>query len=215
MNNLYAFFAALVISLAFMASARAQDVQIPEGVFFNEQQPNQYLARDLILAAKVLGPNGDIIGDIEDLIMNDDNQIVGVVMGVGGFLGVGEKRVGVRFRALTFQTEGDKVIVSLPEATPEVLKALPAYERAAPKKSLFDRAIEKARELRDKTATTTEDVYEKAKEGAGPTFEKAREAASQVYEKAKDAAAEVLNDPSEPSQPAEGGGQSEGAPQNQ
>lgn len=215
MNTFYAFVTALAVSISLSAAPRAQDVQVPEGIFYNVQQPNQYLARDLILAAKVLGADGDIIGDIEDLIMNEDNQIVGVVMGVGGFLGVGEKRVGVRFRALTFQTEGDKVIVSLPEATPEVLKALPPYERSQPKKSLFDRAIEKAKELRDKTATTSQDVYEKAKEGAGPTFEKAREAAGEVYEKAKETTSKILNSSGDSAQPAEGSEQPGGTTQNQ
>ncbi len=182
--------AAVAFSCAWGAPAYAQE--IPLGVFYNVQQPNQYLARDLVLGAKVRGPDGKIIGDVEDLIMNDDNQIVGVIMGVGGFLGVGEKRIGVRFRALTIATDGGKVVVSLPEATQDVLKAVPAYERAEPKQSLFDRAIEKAKELRDKTARTSADAYEKAKKEAGPALEKARDAATQAYEKAKDAAGKAI-----------------------
>lgn len=191
----------LVASAVMSLSVAAQE--IPQGVFFSKQQPNQYLARDLVLGAKVLGPDGKIIGDIEDLIMNDDNQIVGVVMGVGGFLGVGEKRVGVRFRALTFKTDGNKVIVSLPEATQEVLKALSPYERAQPKKSLFDRAIEKAKELRDKSARTSADAYEKAKKEAGPAYQKAKKAAGEAYEKAKKAAGEAYEKAKEAAKPKE------------
>jgi ElaB/YqjD/DUF883 family membrane-anchored ribosome-binding protein len=191
--------AVAALSLGLTVQAHAQD--IPQGVFFENQRPTEFLARDLVLGAKIYGPDNKIIGDVEDLILNDDNQIVGVIMGVGGFLGVGEKRVGVRYRALQFNTEGGKVKVSLPEATQAVLKAVPAYERATPKKSLLDRAIEKARELRDKTTTTSKDAYEKAKETAGPALERAKEATSQAYEKAKEATSQAYEKAKEAAQP--------------
>jgi len=198
----------LVASLGLVKPSFAQ--AIPEGVFFQTQQANEFLARDLILGAKVYGPDNKIIGDVEDLILNDDNRIVGVIMGVGGFLGVGEKRIAVRYRALAFATDGGKVKVSLPEATQAVLKAVPAYERSTPKKSLLDRAIEKARELRDKTGTTSTEAYQKAKERAGPALEKAKEAAQSACEKTKEAAGQVIEKakdaaatPSEPTQPAQ------------
>lgn len=188
------FAAAIMIAVAAVASSAAAQDNIPQGVFYTAQKPSQYLARDLVLGAKIYGPNDKIIGDVEDLVMNDDNQIVGVIMGVGGFLGVGEKRIGVRYRALTFETQNDgNVKVSLPEATQDVLKAVPAFERAAPKKSLLDRAIEKARELRDKTGETSKSVYNKAKDAAGPALEQAKDAASKAYEKTKEVAKEAVD----------------------
>ena len=81
--------AAFALTVAFGTGASAQ-AELPQGVFYTEQLATQYLARDLVLGAKVHGPNDKIVGDIEDLVMNDDTQIVGVIMGVGGFLGVGE-----------------------------------------------------------------------------------------------------------------------------
>ncbi|MEO1718759.1 MAG: PRC-barrel domain-containing protein [Pseudomonadota bacterium] len=181
----------MIAAPALTTPAQAQD--IPQGVFFMKQKPTQFLARDLVLGAKIYGPNNKIIGDVEDLVLNDDNQIVGVIMGVGGFLGVGEKRIGVRYRALSFETQDGKVKVSLPEATQAVLKKLPAYERSAPKKSLLDRAIEKARELRDKTGQTSSDAYKKAKETAGPAIQKATDAAKQAYDKAKETTGQVVD----------------------
>jgi len=188
------FAAAIMIAVAAVASSAAAQDNIPQGVFYTTQKPNQYLARDLVLGAKIYGPNDKIIGDVEDLLMNDDNQIVGVIMGVGGFLGVGEKRIGVRYRALAFETQDDgNVKVSLPEATQDVLKAVPAFERAAPKKSLLDRAIEKARELRDKTGETSKSVYGKAKDAAGPALEQAKDAATKAYEKTKEVAKDAVD----------------------
>src|SRR5690606_6759968 len=124
-----------------------------------------------------------------DLILNGDNQVEGVIMGVGGFAGFGEKRVAVALPALVIKHENGLVNVSLPQATKETLDALPEFQRKQPAKSLMDRAIEKAKELSDKGSVTAKDAYERAKEEAGPAMERASEAAKKAYDAAKDAVA--------------------------
>ena len=189
-------FAALIVAaLAALAAAPAfaADPAIPEGVFFKRQQADQYLARDLLLGAKVRDGDGKIIGDIEDLILDEFNQVEGVIMGVGGVLGLGEKRVGVRYSALVFTEKDGKQLVSLPQATKSVLKALPAYVRARPPKSFFEKVTEKAKELAAKTGDTTSDAYKKAKEKAGPAIQQAREKAGEAYNAAKDKVKEVMD----------------------
>ena len=158
--------------------AFAQTATVPPDVFLTTQGDGQYLAKDLLLGAKVHNAEGVIVGDVEDLILNADNQVQGVVMGVGGFAGFGEKRVGVTLSALQIKNENGIVTVTLPQATKETLDALPAFERKTPPKSLVDRAIEKAKELSDKGSVTAQDAYEKAK----PALEKAEEAAKKTYE---------------------------------
>lgn len=173
---------ALVAIAAFWTlPAVADPVTIPADVFLTTQGDGQYLARDLLLGAQVQNAEGKIIGDIEDLILNSDNQVQGVVMGTGGFGGFGEKQVGVSLSALQIKNENGKVTVSLPQATKEVLDALEPFKRTTPPKSLLDRAIDKAKELSDKGSVTAQDAYEKAK----PTIDKATEAAKEAYEKAK------------------------------
>jgi ElaB/YqjD/DUF883 family membrane-anchored ribosome-binding protein len=172
--------------------AFADPAGAPTDVFLATQGADQYLARDLVLFGKVQNADGQIIGDIEDLILNADNQVVGVVMGTGGFAGFGEKRVAVRLSALHIKNEDGKVTIMLPEATKEVLDALPPFKRTKPPKSLIERAIERARELTDKSSVTAKDTYEKAKEEAGPALEKAKESAKEAYEKAKQEATPAL-----------------------
>lgn len=157
-------------------------------VFIESQPEAHYLARDVLIGAKVQDNDGKIIGDIEDVILNDWNRVQGVIMGTGGFLGVAEKRIGVQLGALEFQEKDGKRIVVLPNVTADMLKAVPQFQRAEPKKSLLQRAMEKARELTDKGSETAKDAYQKAKENAGPTLEKAKEAAGTAYEKTKEAA---------------------------
>lgn len=172
--------------------AFAEEVVIDESVFLITQQEGQYLARDLLLGAQVQNADGQIIGDIEDFILNDDNQVEGVVMGTGGFAGFGEKRIGVHLSALQIDNKDGKVTITLPQATKEVLDALKPFKRTKPPKSLLDRAIGKAKELTDKGAVTAKDAYEKAKEDAAPKLEKAKEAAKEAYDDVKEKAAPAL-----------------------
>lgn len=182
-------------AIALLATAAGAETVAPAtGVFIKNQTAAEYLAKDHFIGVKVKGPDGKIIGDIEDLIITDGNTVVGIVMGTGGFLGVAEKKIGVQLSALKFEEANGTLAVTLAEATKEALDAAPAYERAQPKKSLWDRAKEKALELKDKTEATTSDAVEKAKpaleeakQKAAEAYEKAKEAATPAYEKAKEA----------------------------
>ncbi len=164
------------------------DKAIPPNTFIDSQPEAHYLAKDVLIGAKVQGSDGKIIGDIEDVILNDWNRVQGVVMGTGGFLGIAEKRIGVNLGALEFQEKDGKRVVVLPNVTQESLKTAPVFKRAEPKKSLLQRAMEKARELTDKSSETAKEAYEKAKETAGPALEKASEAAGKAYDSTKEAA---------------------------
>jgi hypothetical protein len=50
-------------------------------------------------------------------------------MGSGGFLGVGEKKIAIRFGALKITTTDGKTTVSLPAATKEMLAAVEPFQR--------------------------------------------------------------------------------------
>lgn len=188
------FFIALsVIVLSAIATiAQAADVAIPEDIFLERQTESQQLARDFLIGAKVHDSEGKIVGDIEDLILDEFNRVQGVIMGVGGVLGLGEKRVGVRLAALQIQEKDGKQIVVLEEATKPVLKALKPFERARPPKSYFQRAMDKAKELAAKTSDTTSEAYKRAKEKVGPAYEKAKDKAAEAYNSAKDKVNEAV-----------------------
>jgi ElaB/YqjD/DUF883 family membrane-anchored ribosome-binding protein len=195
------FLAVLMMASVFAQAARATDVAIPAGVFMQRQSGDQQLARDFLIGAKVYDAEKKIIGDIEDLILDELNRVEGVIIGVGGVLGLGEKRIGVRYTALKIVIIDDNQVVVLEEATKNVLKALKPYERARPPKSFFDRAMEKAKELAAKTSETTSDAYKKAKEKVGPALESAKEKAGQAYEAAKEKVKETVDQAKEAAKP--------------
>jgi hypothetical protein len=107
----------------------AGKVAIPTNTFFKGQTAGQYLAREQLIGAKVLNKDGQTIGTIDDLIVGSGDRIEGVVLGVGGLLGVGQRAIGVRLGALKVSTADGKVTVTFPAATKEMLGAVPAYER--------------------------------------------------------------------------------------
>lgn len=191
MKRIFIILSAIALGLA-ASLAQATETTVPEGIFVERQDESQQLARDFLLGAKVHDANHKIIGDVEDLILDEFNRVQGVIMGVGGVLGLGEKRIGVRLPALQIKEKDGQQIVVLEEATKDVLKALKPFERARPPKSFFERAMDKAKELATKTSETTSDAYKRAKEKVGPAYEQAKEKATEAYNAAKEKVQETV-----------------------
>jgi len=64
------------------------------------------------------------VGDVKDLVMSSDGKVTHVILGVGGFVGVGEHPVAIPFDEIN--TTGDKL--TLRGYTKDKLKEMPAYE---------------------------------------------------------------------------------------
>lgn len=80
------------------------------GPFVTVPQNGAWRASDLEGKA-VVDAKGDNIGDISDVLVNERGEVIAVLVGVGGFLGIGEKDVAVAMSALEFgpgKTEGLK-----------------------------------------------------------------------------------------------------------
>ncbi len=70
------------------------------------------------------------IGDVNDVVFATDGSAEMVIVGVGGFLGIGEKNVAVPYEELTFMQRGNAPLIVL-ETTKENLESAPAFDRAA------------------------------------------------------------------------------------
>lgn len=71
------------------------------------------------------------IGEVDDIILNRDNSVRGVLVGVGGFLGIGEKNVAIPLNQIKFVRQVDDaddwfLVVN---TNKEALTNLPAYKR--------------------------------------------------------------------------------------
>ena len=79
-----------------------------------------------ILGKPVYNAKNEKVGDVDDLIIAPDSASSYAIIGVGGFLGLGERQVAVPANHLK-HTEGRIV---LPDATKEALQAMPAFQYA-------------------------------------------------------------------------------------
>jgi septal ring-binding cell division protein DamX len=74
------------------------------GKFITEQQGTQWRASRLI-GLDVYGANNEKIGDVNEVLVDRQGNADAVVVGVGGFLGIGEKNVALPFSAFEWQME--------------------------------------------------------------------------------------------------------------
>ena len=88
-----------------------------------------FIATDLMGAPVHTAATADaeIIGDINNLVLDESGQVAAVVIGVGGFLGMGEKEVAVSFSDLSFWFDENGTRQIVLETTREALDAAPAF----------------------------------------------------------------------------------------
>jgi sporulation protein YlmC with PRC-barrel domain len=60
----------------------------------------------------VYDPSNSKIGEIMDVLLSSDGKVNALIVGVGGFLGMGEKDVAVPFSAVKHETRDGKVYFS-------------------------------------------------------------------------------------------------------
>ena len=75
----------------------------------------------------VYDPNENKIGDIKDVLVDKSGKIVALIVGVGGFLGAGEKDVAVPFEAV-HPTMKDKKWWLVINTTKDSLKGAPGFK---------------------------------------------------------------------------------------
>lgn len=118
-------------------SGAAMGTSAATGSFIDAQDREQWLATNLI-GKKVSGAGDENLGEVNDVLMDRNGNVIGAVIGVGGFLGVGEKDVAVPFSNLELvrNADGDKLIL---RKTKDELKSAPEFKeytdnsgRAAP-----------------------------------------------------------------------------------
>lgn len=71
--------------------------------------------------------NHDNIGDVGNLVLNNDGRVHQVVLGVGGFLGVGEKSVAVDWADVTWMRDSNGKLFGIVHRTKQQLKAAPRF----------------------------------------------------------------------------------------
>lgn len=82
-------------------------------------------AKDLI-GTNVKNQQGETVGEIEDLLVTKDGNVSHAVLSVGGFLGVGDRRVEVPLDDMQIGSNGKQVTYNV---TKDQLKQMPEYKK--------------------------------------------------------------------------------------
>ena len=131
------------------ASAQTADTSGATVSFVTQQAANEWLAR-VFIGQAVHNAAGETVGDVNDLVFDRKGRINSVILGVGGFLSMGEKSVGVPYSALTFNIgkDGERIIVVA--LSKQDLVQAPVFK--ATEKTTFDKVKDKASDLGHKAA---------------------------------------------------------------
>jgi len=102
------------------AVAAQESVQLMTSVPGDALPVSEYYKED------VYDAHDSKIGDIRDVLLEKSGQVAAVILGVGGFLGIGEKDVAVPFNAIRV-TEKDGKRYLVMDTTKEALQSAKGY----------------------------------------------------------------------------------------
>lgn len=80
------------------------------------------------MGSAVYNTAGDRVGDVNDIIIGNNGAVQSVVIGVGGFLGLGEKEVALPPDQIKRMIHSDGKAYFTVSATKEQLKSAPDYK---------------------------------------------------------------------------------------
>lgn len=176
----------LVATGAFAQEATTPAPVEPAPMTQDSTQAAPAMKADGHLASNIIGENvyngtGDDaakIGDVNDIVIDADGKVQAVVIGVGGFLGIGEKNVALDFAELDWaERDGDRWLVT--SFTKEQLETQAAFDR-----SVYDPALPVA--------------SNEPAAGVAPAPDATAEAPADPAAPAPDTTAEVPADPAAP-----------------
>ncbi|NJM33911.1 MAG: PRC-barrel domain containing protein [Rhodomicrobium sp.] len=93
--------------------------------FVSRVNDNQMTASEL-MGMKVRTMAGQEVGDINDIIVDGEGRPAVAIIGVGGFLGLGEKNVGVPYESVQFAMQNDERVASV-DVTKATLETAPSF----------------------------------------------------------------------------------------
>jgi len=182
--------ASVVATMGVVPHVHAQDQAASSSkAFMASQESGQWLS-DGFLGTEVQNPAGETIGDVNALVIDRNNEVIGVLLGVGGFLGIGEKTVGVQFDAFSRQSGANGGSALMLDVSKAELDRAPSYERAQGSGGAFQQVKREASEA----AEQAEKMGKDAVKGAQEMGEDAVEGAQEMGEKVQKEASEMMND---------------------
>lgn len=94
---------------------------------YMDSTPANGLHASNLIGADVQTASDEDVGSVSDLVINESGQIVAIVVGVGGFLGMGEKDVAIGWDDVTKTVMSDEHELRI-NMTREALMSAPEFD---------------------------------------------------------------------------------------
>jgi sporulation protein YlmC with PRC-barrel domain len=104
----------------------AQPVSSGRAEIMSSIPPNSATVTDWYKQS-VYDPSDNKIGEIMDVLVAPDGKATALIVGVGGFLGAGEKDVAVPFSAVKHTMKNQKIYLTM-DTTKDALKSAPGFK---------------------------------------------------------------------------------------
>jgi sporulation protein YlmC with PRC-barrel domain len=163
----------LLVGTALFVVPAAAQTDSAAGPFIAQQSPDQWRTYKMI-GLDVYNPNDEKIGDISEILLDKNGNAEVVVIGVGGFLGIGTKDVAVPFKSLQWKVDRPRIA---PEGAPKPTTALgtpaqPSGARSSEPRGYPDHAV--LNMTQDQLKTAPDFKYAGASESSQPPSTPAR-----------------------------------------
>jgi sporulation protein YlmC with PRC-barrel domain len=109
--------------------AEQPPVQAPADLTATNIDSAKAMLASSFIGSTVYSTANENVGDINDLVFDADSKVNAAVIGVGGFLGMGEKDVAVPLDKITVSKDENGAIKYVISATREQLDAAPAFDK--------------------------------------------------------------------------------------
>jgi sporulation protein YlmC with PRC-barrel domain len=121
-------FTSITLAALLLASpaALAQTATTADGHFYTHQQGEMRASK--LIGTKVTNAANESVGEINDVVLGRDGKVAAVIIGVGGFLGMGERDVAISYGGLKFAKDSNGRDVITVNTTKDQLKAAPAWK---------------------------------------------------------------------------------------
>jgi hypothetical protein len=114
-----------------MPPAAKSDMPKAAAKFVTTQSADQWLASKF-KGTDVIGSNNEKIGDVSDILFDRNGRVMAYIVGVGGFLGIGQKDVALAPDAFQMQPATDREDMKLRLAmSKDELKNAPEFKTVA------------------------------------------------------------------------------------
>ncbi|SLN73766.1 PRC-barrel domain-containing protein [Oceanibacterium hippocampi] len=147
------------------------------------------LSADRIIGEDVRNAQGETLGSVEDLIVTRDDRVAMAILSVGGFLGIGDKLVAVRYDELRPTKDG----FIMYDVSKDQLEKAASFSYEEDATAARDRYLRSVDRQMDEWNERVDRYYDQAKDSAKDTTAEAKGDLKETWIATKQKFAEMKN----------------------